>query len=175
MVACVILVVITTITVPRLFGNEKREFDLFVDRVADLLTMYAQREQLTTSPVGLRHDLERRELQLVLLSVDPTDPDALNDWIIDRHVTPVRLPESLENDQLYIRADGEAVDITQWPLTCGVGERRPGIELVVEGDTQSAVLVLSAQSVFPRRADQMSGSLPSPIDLDDMGMDREDW
>jgi len=178
MVVVIILALVATITVPRLTGMAKREFDLVAERVADLLTMFAQRDNLGQKPVGLWYDESRRALTLVVLDVIDPESRTQADWQIDPFVDPVRLPDVVDANSLMVIADGEAAYIAEWPLGHTPGEARPTIEVYFQSfDGQHRVtLVLQPYDVAPRRMDR-SGRAQArlPLDLDAAGRSREDW
>jgi prepilin-type N-terminal cleavage/methylation domain-containing protein len=176
-VVVVILAILAATAVPRLAGNERREFRLAVDRVADLLTMYAQRESSGGTSVGLAQDYERNRLYLVVLDINPDRPEEPAAWRDDRNVRPVQLPAFLKPDDVVVYCDGEAVDIAQWPLTNSVGQDRPGIEVVLHGPGEIASLLLPPYGTSPLRLSDLgdSAGLRERVDLDAAGRDREDW
>jgi len=169
-----ILALLATMMVPRLTGTARRTFDLTADQVADLLLMFAQRDSLGQNPVGIRYDADRRELQLVTLQ----RYDGGSDWRVDRFVIPVELPGIIDEDRFGVYADGEWVDVRDWPLSHTPGETRPSIEVTlatIDGDYETSV-VLSPHAVAPRRSDRTDAvALRTPIDLDSAGRSREDW
>ncbi|MCP3905955.1 MAG: type II secretion system protein [Planctomycetes bacterium] len=175
LIVVVILAILATLAVPRLTGTTRRTFDLTVDRVADLLVMFAQRDALGQKPVGIRFDASRRELQLVTLE---RYDDGASDWWVDRFVIPVELPDVIDEERLGVYADGEWVDVREWPLHHTPGENRPSIEIVlasVDGEHETTI-VLAPHDVAPRRSDR-AGTVAArtPIDLDGAGRSREDW
>ena len=178
MVVVLILALLATITVPRVTGMARREFDLAADQVADLLTMFAQRDNLGQRPVGLWYDESRRSLALVVLDVIDPESRTEADWQIDPFVDPVRLPDIVDASSLMVMADGEAAYIADWPLSHTPGEARPTIEVYFQSFDRShrVTLVLQPYDVAPQRMDR-SGRAQArlPVDLDAAGRSREDW
>ncbi len=168
LVVVAILALLATILVPRLTGGSRREFQLTVDRVADLLTMYAQREQLQQLPVGIQYDRDRHWLTLVLLR----QTEEVGTWENDPYVPPVKLPTQVSEPEVY--ADGEWVDIGEWPLASSRTAPRPTISVTLTGESQTATVTLSANAIVP--VESNSGTPPlASIDLDSAGRSREQW
>lgn len=178
-VAVVILAILAAMIVPRFSGTERRRFEAVVDQVADMLIVYAQRDRLTSKPVGIFHDLERHWLTIVLLE-DPDTPGTDEyGWRVDPTVTPVKLPEEIT--EVFAYEDYELIDITQWPLTSRSDQRRPVVEMEIGTDTRSATLTLSSHAVTPKvtysyaTRRSTGDDRREPIDLDRGGRNREDW
>jgi len=157
-------------------GLSRHEFSLATDRVADLLTMYAQRDTLTSRPVGIGYDADRQELQLLLYTADD---DGYADWNLDRFVDPVSLEGVIDLEALRIYADGESVNISEYPLTHTPGTERPDIQIVMQSPdgSQTTTLLLPPHALVPLRGDEGATvvELRRPVDLDEQGRSREDW
>lgn len=169
-----ILALMSALMIPRFGGTAKREFDLTVDKVADLLTMLAQRQQLQQNPVGLQYDAVDHALQLVILESGVDDPDVRSRWRLDPFVSSVRLPGDSSSFILEVYADGDYVDIREWPLATTPAEQRPDITVKLEGDEFSAVVLLPSHAIVAERSDQ-GRSAQGRVDLDAAGRSREDW
>jgi hypothetical protein len=175
-VVVAIIAVIAALTVPRMFGNEERLFRNTCDEVADLLTMYAQRDVMASQPVGLVYDEGRHWLMLVVYDVDPERGGRDADWRWDRLVQPVKLPEAVQF--AGVRADGSPMDIRSWPLAARPGAERPVIELDLIGPSEHLVtFVLPRHGVAPRivRGGEETIASLTPIDLNLAGRMREEW
>jgi len=179
-VVLVIIGVMASAIVPRFAYTTRRSFDHTVEQLADLMTMFAQRDQMSTGPVGIFHDTEANWITLVrLVEEEPGNPRSAT-WQIDRHVRPVKLPEFIPPDGVSASENGEPVDFTQWPLMSVPGEIRPTITLTVSNDAgdQSATLLLSAYAVGPRVLGERDDGLidqRQAIDLDATGQANQDW
>jgi len=177
MLVCVVLAVIASMVLPRLIGTEHRQLELATDRVADLLTMFAQRESMSSKPVGIWLDAQRHALAMVVLDIDPQQPEQPAEWRIDRLARPVMLPDLIEPDGVAVTSDGWPIDISEWPVATEPGHPRPEVTLTLiatSGETRT--LVLPGHALAPYRDD--GGPLVAhrtPIDLDDTGRYREDW
>lgn len=177
LVVVMLIAIMATMIVPRFSGNERRQFQLAVDQVADLLTMYAQRESSGTTSVGLEQDYSRNELAMVILDIDPSRPGAPSAWVRDHNTRPVLLPKFMRPEDVVVYADGQAVDISQWPLTNNAGQDRPSIDVTLFGPNATARLTLPSYGVAPLRMDELgdSAGLRDRTDLDASGRSREDW
>ena len=111
-VVIIVMAIMATLTLPRLFGNNQRQFQNVADQISDLLMMYAQRESLGTKPVGLWQDTDRRQLNLMTLEVFDDSLETQSGWVIDRTVRPVSLPNDVSI--IDVHADGESMDISGW-------------------------------------------------------------
>ena len=174
-VTIIVLAVLAAITLPRLGGNRDRNFDLVTDRVADLLMMYAQRESLGRRPVGLWHDTINRRLALTVAGVDADSTDRQTAWLVDRFVRPVELPDDVS--LVDVQAEGQSIDISQYPLQTEPGENRPAIAIILEGPSETVTIALASHALAPIkvRGDSYDSYLGGPVDLDAAGRDREDW
>jgi hypothetical protein len=181
LVVLIIIAFFAAIIVPRFTGNVRRSFNLTVDRVSDLLMMYAQRDNLGDKTIGLEYDRRNRWLQIVVLEGDPEESGALPRWERDPYIDPVKLPDVMHDEMPFlIWADGEQVDIsrsTGRPLSHTPGEDRPTIEMALFSNRQEyeARLVLAPYDLSPRRTDLDGSAARTRIDLDAIGRSREDW
>ena len=178
-VVIAILAVVMALTVPRMLGREGRVLQLSADRVADLLTMYAQRESLSSRPSGIWHDADSHCLVLMVLDADGAMPNEPARWRPDRTVQPVQLPPSVDVERgVGASIDGTLVDISRWPIATEPGKRRPRIEIsLYDNDGRVKTLVLLAHALKPYDLDDSDAVRASrqPVDLDAAGRHREDW
>ena len=178
-VVVAILAVVMATTLPRMLGREARVLQLSADRVADLLTMYAQRESLSSRPSGIWHDTETHRLVLMVLDADGGTLDQPARWRPDRTVKPVQFPPSIDAERgVGVSIDGTMVDISRWPIATEPGKRRPSIEIsLYDNDGRVKTLVLPAHALRPYDLDDTDALLASrqPMDLDAAGRQREDW
>ncbi|MHC4992356.1 MAG: pilus assembly FimT family protein [Planctomycetota bacterium] len=172
MIALVILTVMASIMIPRFgAGLPKREFQLAVDQASDLLTMFAQRQQMQQNPVGIRYDELEHRLKLVILDRE-SGAEGPAKWVVDPYVMPIRLPDDPERFSVEVYADGDYVDIREWPLATTPNERRPTIRMSLQGEHGSATLTLPAHGIVPTESGAGSHSR---VDLDAAGRSRENW
>lgn len=177
MVTIMILVVFASITVPRLFGNQSREFEVFLEHMSDLLMMFAQRDNLSTQAVGIVMDKEREQIYLQLLIPNEEDNSLPPIWTLDKYVRPVAIPEFIGLEGVRFYEDGREIDITDWPLTSPANGQRPDVQVVIESREHSATLQLTPHDVLPKRLGEGTAvdEIRVPIDLDEEGRDRDPW
>lgn len=172
-VVILVLSILGTLIVPRLTGNQLREFRLTVDRTGDLLTMYGQRQNLGQKIVGITHN--RADHSLALIEIDAES--GYSDWRYDSYVKPVRLPAFMTEHDIEFLVDGDPYDPSEWPLSSEPGQQRPSIEIRLRGPEEIATLVLSPHGVSPMIMNGVhsSGNVRQAVDLDGEGRGREDW
>jgi prepilin-type N-terminal cleavage/methylation domain-containing protein len=171
-VVIMIMGVLASIIVPRLSGNQNREFTLLVDRVNDVVLMFAHRVSTSNQAAALRFDPELKQFELLT----KIEEDGEYYWGLDPLAEPVRLPSWLEVDSITIFVDGEIADTTQWPVTSTPGETRPLIEVTVDWEDHSALISLPSHAMGPNIWFDGIGTEPLvPIDLDAQGRGREEW
>lgn len=171
-VVIMIIGVLASMIVPRLSGNQNREFTLLVDRVNDIVLMFAHRVSTSNQAAALRFDHEHKQFELLT----KVEEDGEYYWSFDPLATPVQLPSWLEADSITIFVDGEIADTSQWPVTATPGETRPLIEVAVEWEDHSALISLPSHAMGPNIWFDDIGTEPlMPIDLDAQGRGREEW
>jgi len=174
-VTLIVLAVLAALTLPRLGGNRDRNFDHVTNQVADLLMMFAQRESLGRRPIGLWHDAVNHRLVLTVVGADDQSTGRQAAWMVDGFVRPVVLPDDVAI--LDVQADGDSIDITQYPLQTEPGKNRPAIAIILEGPSEVVTVALAAHALAPVKVhgDSYFNYLGGPVDLDAAGRDREDW
>jgi prepilin-type N-terminal cleavage/methylation domain-containing protein len=173
-VVVLVLAILGTLIVPRLTGNQRREFRLAVDKTGDLLTMFGQRQNLGQKIVGISHNLD--DNSIALIEID-SDSSGFSGWRYDAYVKPLRLPAFMSEADVEFYVDGDPYDASDWPLSSEPGQQRPSIEIRLRGPDESATLILSPHGVSPLILDDSnsSGMTRQAIDLDGEGRGREDW
>lgn len=176
-VVVIVLAILASLTVPRLAGNDRRQFRATVEQVADLLTMYAQREQLGQKAVGILHDAQRNALELLVLDTESGMSGQSANWYVDHYVQPVQFPAFMSAADVEIIADGDRIDATEYPLASENGQERPWIEIHLRGAGEVANVALPPYGVSPmvNSTSMNSGTLREKYDLDAAGRSREDW
>ena len=175
-VVITVLAILATLIVPRLSGNQKREFRATVDKVGDLLTMYGHRQNLGQKIVGIQQ--LRDTNSLALIEIDSSDPSAgSGNWRIDAYVKPVRMPSFMTESDVEFFVDGDPYDAADWPLSSEPGQERPTIEIHLRSPEGNAALILQPHGVSPViiNGENSSGINRIPVDLDNEGRSREDW
>lgn len=176
-VVVTMLALLAAVAIPRLSGTRRTAFDHFVDEVSDMLLLFAQRDNLGRSPIGLVLDVsgERPALQLMVMAEADQGRGA---WVIDRLVAPVELPDFIAPADLEIEADGESIEIRDRVLAQVPGEDRPTITIRISDVDRRhrATLELTPHGVAARRLDdRRAATARRPVDLDAEGRSREDW
>jgi prepilin-type N-terminal cleavage/methylation domain-containing protein len=175
MIVVVVLALLATMAIPRFADNDKRRFKMAVEQVADLLTMFAQRQMLEDRLVGISYDPGRHAILLVRQETHP--PDGLPPvWEVDPYVQPVLLPDEVE--LIEVSADGDPVDIVQWPLASAPQEERPAVSLTLESPMYLTTISLAPQGITPEATglDAAPGATAyQPVDLDSAGRTRDTW
>ena len=174
-VVVVILAIAAVAIVPRLGGTVRQESSNAVDRVTELVRLFAYREALGSQQVALWRDGNDGRIHLLVKDVDPADPDAPPEWRPDRFAAPVALPTGLELAE--IRKDDQRIDPVEWTIASVPGGERPKVEirLVGHGIDSTVVLPTASPSVFRVDADKPEPFARDVIDLDQAGRDREPW
>ena len=176
-VVLVLIAIMAALAVPRMTGNEQREFKLAVDQVSDLLTMFAQRQNLGQKMVGIYHDRQRHSIELVILDTDGDPANHTATWRRDVYVQPVVLPRFMDDSDIAITMNGDAVDASEYPITCEIGEERPWVEVGMRGAGERALITLAPYGVAPSLSASFgsTGVHRAKVDLDNAGRSREDW
>lgn len=174
-VVVVVLAIAAAAIVPRFTGTATQESSNAVDQVAELLRLFAYRESLGSQQVALWRDGNDGRIHLLVMDVDPADPDAPPEWRPDRFAAPIALPAGLELAE--IRKDDQRMDPVEWTIASVPGGERPKVEirLVGHGIDSTVVLPTASPSVFRVDADKPEPFARDVIDLDQAGRDREPW
>lgn len=180
-VAAAILAIIAVAMIPRLTSMGRRQGDVLAERISDLLTMFAHRESLGVQQVGLWHDSQAGTLSVLVMDVNPDDPDAPPAWRPDRMVEPVLIPDGFAVDEIIV--DGQPEDgADEWMVTSTPAGGRPSLELRLVGDGVDIRLLLPSSGFLPLRVDLDESGEPRQetttrveVDLDDSGRDHEPW
>ena len=172
-VVLVILVIMAAVALPRLGSHDRRTFELAVDQVTDLVTMYAQRDGIAERPAAIWHDTERNWIVLLAMASEGENQDPA-EWYPDPYVDPVRLPAMVASDGVTAFLDGDPVDFARWPIATKPGRERDSVEIELRGGSDLVRSVyLPAHAVAPYEPG--TGRELEPVDLDAAGRAREDW
>ena len=168
-----VLAILAGLIVPRMGGITRRQETVAVDRVADLLTMFAFRSSAGKQPVGLMYDGRSRTFELLILDIDPTQRGDPVVWQPDRLSMPAPLPEGME--LAFASEDLSTLPDTEWMIATKPGGERPRIELRLEGQAIAVDLMLEPYALAARRSDRQNVAVRERRDLDEEGLDRERW
>jgi prepilin-type N-terminal cleavage/methylation domain-containing protein len=171
-IVIIMIGIMSSIILPRLSGTRNREFTLTVERVADVVLMYAHRNATSNQPAALQYNSDAKEFTLLT----KVKEDGERFWEFDPLAKPIKLPSWADNDLLAIYVDGDFTDTSQWPITASPGEARPLIEILLHWEERSALITLAPHAIGPQVWFDGDNTEPlMPIDLDAEGRGREEW
>ena len=171
-VVVIVIGIMSALIIPRMGGTRYREYALTVERVNDVVLMFAHRLTTSKQAAALRFDPSSNRFELLA----KVEEDGEYFWGPDPLSKPVTLPTWLESDALSIFVDGEYVDTMQWPLTITPGVARPLIEVELNWEEHQSLISLPAHAMGPNIWLNGEGNEPlMPIDLDAIGQGREEW
>ncbi len=179
-IAVIVLAILSATIVPRIQRAVGAEHEVAVERVQDLLAMYAFRDATSSQQIALWQDPETGWLLLRVADRDPNatseDGDASKfEWIDDPSTQPVALPRGMELVDLMV--DGSDVLGTDWLIPTVPGGGRPSIEMHLVSGSVDTLLRLDSNSVVPIRLDANSPPITvrESEDLDAYGTRGEKW
>ncbi len=178
-IAVAIIAIMAALVVPRLTRTTKSEHDAVIDRVEDLLSMYAFREATSSQQIALWQDPETGWLTILVAERDlEAAGESRNqraEFVADRRLQPVALPPGMELTDLTI--DGLDVSGTDWLIPTVPGGGRPAIEMHIVSDVVDTVLRLDSTAISPIR---IESGRPGPAvretrDMSQYGSRGEKW
>lgn len=173
----IVLVLLATMIVPRMSGISRRRNDAAVEAAASVVAAFAFHESTGTRQLALSYSADFRQLELQVLEFDPDDPARRPRWRIHPYSQPVTLPESV--DISSITSNGELLDPDDFFIATEAAGNRPSIELRIDADDNSgATIALSPYALSPIVIFDRYENPPTirePSNLDEMGLEREDW
>lgn len=173
----VLLALLATMIVPRLSGMTRRKQDSAIDAAASVVAAFAFHESTGTRQLALSYNEDFRQLELQILDVAGDDPSAKPEWRVHPSSQPVTLPEMLEITS--ISSDGDPLDPDRFFIASTSAGDRPSIVLRLDSDAHTgATITLMPYSLAPTVIfDRDTASLPprERANLDEMGLEREDW
>ena len=177
-VTIVVMSIIMAITLPRLGNTDRRKMQLAAEQLADMLTMYAQHAATEHRPISIWHDYERNWIVLLVMDINPAAPNEPPQWQVDRFVQPIKLPDSVDRQNVLGMQDGESVDFQRWPIATKPGQPRSDIQIAFsDDDGLTKTLLLQSHAITPLQLDNAveSSAMRLAIDLDATGRRQEDW
>ena len=172
-VVATLMALVAAIVVPRLTGMARREGDVAAERVAELLSLFALRDNSGSVLSSIWMDGDCMGLWTKRLEAGrPAEEVA---WEPDALVQPVCMPRGVILEE--VRSDGQLLPSGNWRIMGSPSGERPRIEMRLIADGFDSVLVLHPGAGVPTRIDngvQREGA-HAPIDLDQKGLDREPW
>jgi prepilin-type N-terminal cleavage/methylation domain-containing protein len=174
-VVSTLLALVAAMVVPRLAGMSRREADVATERMAELLSMFAWRDNTGVQQSAIWMNPDSGCVELWTQESDPDRPTDHPQWVPDRHVQPVRLPAGVQLED--VRADGQSLAGDEWRIVGTPGGQRPRIEMRIVADGFESVLVLEPGAGMPTRVDNgvVREGARATKDLDRSGLDREPW
>jgi len=174
-VVSALLAIVAALVVPRLTGMARREADVAAERLSELLSMFAFRDGSGSATCAIWLDPDTGCVALWTLESDPSQPAEAPEWVPDRHVQPVCLPQGVELAE--VRMDGRPLDGSEWRILGSPSGERPEVYMRVIAEGMETELLLSPNASVPTRTDNGVARERArvPIDLDQSGMDREPW
>ncbi len=171
----VVLGIAAAAIVPKFTGTARQEADNSVDQVAELLRLFAYRQSLSSQQVALWRDGNDGRIHLLVMDIDPEEPDAPAAWRPDRFASPVSLPLGVE--LVEIQNNDQRVDPVEWTIASIPGGERPkiAIRIVGFGVDSTVALPQGSPSVVRVDADKPAPFAREPIDLSRAGRDYEPW
>jgi prepilin-type N-terminal cleavage/methylation domain-containing protein len=174
-VVSALLALVASMVVPRLVGMSRREADVAAERLSEMLSLFAFRDNAGVQQSAIWLNPDTGCVELWNLEPDPERPNEPPEWVPDRFLQPVRMPVGVELAE--VRSDGQALGGDEWRIVGAPGGERPRIEMRLIADGFDSVLVLDRGASTPVRIDNgvVREGGRSAIDLDQRGMDREPW
>lgn len=173
----VLLALLATMIVPRLGGMTRRKQDAAIDAAASVVAAFAFHESTGTRQLALSYNEDFRQLELQILDVAGDDPGAKPKWRVHPSSQPVTLPEMLEITS--ITSDGDALDPERFFIASTSAGDRPAIVLRLDSLANTgATITLMPYSLAPTIIFDRDTTTRPPrerANLDDMGLEREDW
>ncbi|MEE2908460.1 MAG: type II secretion system protein [Planctomycetota bacterium] len=177
-VAVTIMALLVSMIAIRISGTRDKQISLAVDQLRDLLMMYALRSEHAPEPIALSMDPHYMTIALVRRE-PPAYAGGDSQWIRDPFVPVVQIPEFMELEDIEVLADGDWIDIVEWPLVAMPGQDRPTVEINLGFENRVIALRLASHSLYATRHDSAvtdSELAPrEPEDLDQTGRWQEDW
>ena len=169
-----ILAIVSSVVIPRLRGLSKGKADVACERLNELLSLFAWRDNAGSQQCAIYMNPDTGAIELWTLEPNPKRPTEQADWMPDRFVQPVLIPEGVE---LEVIADGLRLDGNEWRIVGSPSGNRVRIEMKVIAEGFEALLVLAPGAAMPTRVDngKVMDDQRAALDLDARGMSREPW
>lgn len=175
-VVIIVIGVLAGMIVVRLGSNTSRRADVALAGVRALLETIAHRQTVSSTPLALHWNPERRELWLdVLRSPSLAEAEtAFPKWVRDPMSRPVFIPEDVEFRGIEL----ERQPVRQFPVIFTGDVPRPTIEVYLGFGEVVDVVALLPFALEPVIYGSRFGSIddqPYPVDLDASGQRENDW
>lgn len=172
-VVAALLALVAAMVVPRLTGMARREADVAAERVTELLSMFALRDNSGSTLTSIW--LENGCMVLKNRLVEPGQPDEEALWEPDWFVQPVCMPEGVGLEE--VRCNGQLLPAEEWRVMGSPSGERPSIEIRLVAEGFDSLITLQPGASLPTRMDNgvQRETSRAAIDLDLKGLDREPW
>ena len=174
-IVIMIIALFAGLIIPRMASLGKRNENLTVDKVADLLSAFSYRDSVASGSTAIEFVATDNSLLLLALQPDPLNPEDPRVWSRDYLAAPVDIPSSLT---LRALQDGKLLPDSNWSILTNSDGTRPKIEMELQGDLVDASIVLDPWAPGPYVVDNTRQEVvlfPDVFDLDAAGQDREPW
>jgi prepilin-type N-terminal cleavage/methylation domain-containing protein len=180
-VVIVLIGVLGALLVPRLFGNERRRADREAASVAELLSVAAAREALSSESVAVDYDPSSMTMGVQVRRTAGAGGGRTARWVDDPLVTPVTL-QYLELRQAV--ADGQPLKRQRWRIEFPATEPRPTLYLLLaapgEPDSSGWQIELLPEETSATRSAATAPTRTSQskwrrVDLDAEGKGEKPW
>ena len=174
-VVAALLSLLAAMVIPRLTGMARREGDVAAERLSEMLSLFALRDNSGSVQSAIWLNGDTGCVELWSKQADPDQPTEAPQWVPDRFVQPIRLPDGVELAE--VRSNGQLLSPDEWRILGSPSGERPQIEMHLVADGFDCVLTLAPGAGVPTRVDngvQREGGRVA-IDLDQQGRDREPW
>lgn len=171
-----VMVILATMVVPRMSGIQSQRDITAIDAVASMVASFAFHDSTGGMPVALTYNDEMRQLRLLVLEPNGDSTPGRATWRIHPFNRPVPIPE--EMDIVSVTSDGEPLNPSDFFISTRSASDRPGIQMVLETTMNSATIALSPYALAPvitTSLDRNPRVIREKANLNDMGMEREEW
>lgn len=174
-VVCIIIAILATLVVPRFAGFSARRAEASVREFAELVSLAAAKDQVTSRGVALEYDGSKGTLRIMTLSTAASQLALGGQWQQDPLSRPVQLDDARV---VSIASDGIEQDPGRWRIEFPRSEPRPKLSIVLEANEGGARygVVLSSGAMRASIVDAaVVGESSDVIDLDASGKAGATW
>ena len=171
-----VMVILATMVIPRMSGIQSQRDVTTIDAAASMIASFAFHDSTGGMPVALSYNDDVRQLRLLLLEPNDNSTPGRATWRVHPFTRPVPIPEEI--DIVSITSDGEPLNPSDFFISTRSASDRPGIQMVLDTASHSATIALTPYALAPVITSSLD---PNPriirekADLNDMGMEREEW
>ena len=171
-----VLIILATMVVPRMSGIQSQRDVTTIDAVGSLIASFAFHDSTGGMPVALSYTDDVRQLRLLVLEPNTDSSNGRSNWRIHPFSRPVSIPDELEI--ISVTSDGEPLNPSDFFISTRSASDRPGIQMVLDTASHSATIALTPYALSPvitSSLDRNPRVIREKADLNDMGMEREEW